>query len=352
MYQILSILAQEGHRVTFIPDNLADIPPYGDRLRQRGVKVIHHPYCNSIVEYLQNHGKEFDTIILSRCDFARKHIANVRQYAPQSRLIFDTVDLHFLRQEREADLVGSQELKSQAAEKRALEFSLIDQADQTWVVSPVEQKLLQRERPHTSIEIVSNIVEVPGSLTPFALRHDLLFIGSFQHPPNADAVIYFAREIFPLVMQDLSGVKFYVIGDNPPPEVIALASEQIILTGLQTNVQTYFDAVRLSVAPLRFGAGVKGKINQSMGFGVPVVATSLAAEGMSLTHQEDAMIADTPEAFAEAVVSLYNSEPLWDKLSRNGVSKTRELFSKEAAREQLARLLGKRHVHGSRNGSD
>jgi GT2 family glycosyltransferase/glycosyltransferase involved in cell wall biosynthesis len=352
MYQILSILARQGHRVTFIPDNLADIPPYGDHLRRAGIRVLHHPYCSSIVQYLQSHGNEFDTVILSRCDFARKHIGSVRQFAPQSRLIFDTVDLHFLRQEREADLAQSQELTNQAAEKRALEFSLIDQADQTWVVSPVEQQLLQRERPHKSIEIVSNIVDVPGSVTPFALRRDLLFIGSFLHPPNADAVIYFARDIFPLITPQLPGIKFYVIGGNLPPEVIALASEQIILTGLQANVQAYFDTVRLSVAPLRFGAGVKGKINQSMGFGVPVVATSIAAEGMSLTHRIDAMIADEPEAFAEAVVTLNNSEPLWDELSRNALSKTRALFSKESARQQLTRLFGKQYAHESRNGSD
>jgi GT2 family glycosyltransferase/glycosyltransferase involved in cell wall biosynthesis len=340
MFQLLSILSREGHRVTFIPDNLADIPPYGDRLRERGVKVMHYPYCKSVSTYLESHGQDFDTVILSRCDFARKHISDVRRFAPQSRLIFDTVDLHFLRQEREAELLQSEELKTKAAEKRDLESSLIEQADQTWVVSSVERELLRAQHPHKSIEIVSNIVEAPGSPTPFALRQDLLFIGSFQHPPNTDAVIYFVKEIFPHILAQIPEVKFYVIGDKAPPEVIALAGERVILTGLQANVQPYFDSIKLSVAPLRFGAGVKGKINQSMGFGVPVVATSLAIEGMSLRPGEDVMIADEPAAFAAAVTEVYQSEEIWSRLSRNGLANTKQFFSIEAARRQLSRLLG------------
>jgi glycosyltransferase involved in cell wall biosynthesis len=340
MFQLLSILSREGHRMTFIPDNLVDIPPYGDRLRARGVKVMHYPYCKSVSDYLEIHGRDFDTVILSRCDFARKHISAVRRFAPQSRLIFDTVDLHFLRQEREAELLQSEELKAKAAEKRDLESSLIEQADQTWVVSPVERDLLRAQHPQKSIEIVSNIVEAPGSPTPFTHRRDILFIGSFLHPPNTDAVFYFVKEIFPLILARIPEVNFYVIGDKAPPEVITLASEQVILTGLQTHVQPYFDSIKLSVAPLRYGAGVKGKINQSMGFGVPVVATSLAVEGMSLKPDQDVMIADEPETFAAAVCDVYQSEQIWNRLSQNGLANTRQFFSIEAARRQLSRLLG------------
>ena len=339
MFHILFILAREGHRVTFIPDNLADIPPYGDRLRARGIKVVHHPYCKSVADFLETHGQEFDTVILSRCDFARKHLTTVRRLAPQSRLIFDTVDLHFLRQQRAAELLQSAELKKEAEEKRALELHLIDQADQTWVVSPVEQELLQADFPHKSIEIVSNIVPIDESPMPFLGRRDLLFIGSFLHDPNIDAVVYFIQEIFPAVTARLPEAKFYVIGDKAPPEVIALASERVVITGHQPDLRPYFDSAKLSVAPLRYGAGVKGKINQSMGFGVPVVATSIAVEGMSLQAGEDIMVADDPPAFAEAIIQLYLSEADWSRLSKNGREKTRALFSVAAARRQLQRLF-------------
>ena len=341
MFQILTLLSQLGHRATFLPDNLADIPPYGDELRKRGIEVVHHPYVKRVEEYLLAEGKSFDLVVLSRRDFACKYIETVRRCAPQARVIFDTVDLHFLREEREADLTHDIELEGTIAAKRQLEYELIDRSDETWVVSCAEKELLHRQRPEKSIEVVSNIVPIPGSATPFELRRDILFIGSFQHTPNIDAAIFFVREIFPRLQAPLPDARFYIIGDKAPPEVIALATdEKVIVTGFQPNVSSYFDSIKLSVAPLRYGAGVKGKINQSMGFGVPVVATSLAAEGMRLTSERDIMIADEPAAFAEAVIRLYSSKTLWNQLSQNSIDKTRAFYSVDAARAQLKKLIG------------
>src|SRR5262249_11452851 len=156
------------------------------------------------------------------------------------------------------------EIQRKARETEQLEYELIHQTDETWVVSGSEQQLLQERWPERSIQVVSNIVDVPGSNTPFALRRDWLFIGSFQHTPNIDAVLFFMREIYPLVRPRLGDAKFYIIGDKAPPEIVALADEKVVVTGLQKDARPFFDSVKLSVAPLRFGAGVKGKINQSM----------------------------------------------------------------------------------------
>jgi GT2 family glycosyltransferase/glycosyltransferase involved in cell wall biosynthesis len=347
MFQILKLLHQLGHRVTFIPDNLADIPPYTGELQKRGVEVYYHPYIHSIHEYLVAHGSQFDVVLLSRCDFARKHIGDVRLYAPQSRIIFDTVDLHFLREEREAQLSGDPEARLKALERQRLEHELIEQADETWVVSNVEQQLLQQRWPDASIQVVSNIVDIPGSRSPFALRRDWLFIGSFLHSPNIDAVLFFVEKVYPLVSKRLRDAKFYIIGDKAPPEVVALANERVVVTGLQTDVRQFFDSVKLSVAPLRFGAGVKGKINQSMAFGVPVVATTLAVEGMQLTDHEDVLVADEPEDFAQALIELYESEQLWNRLSENGVKKTAALYSVNTAQRRLSDLFSDEHMSTS-----
>ena len=344
MFQILKLLHQLGHRVTFIPDNLADIPLYSRKLQKRGIEVVYHPYIKKVRDYLIANGSKFDAVVLSRCDFARKHIADVRLHAPQSRIIFDTVDLHFVRESRGAELADDLELRQKAQEKRRLEYDLIDQADETWVVSSVEHQILKEKWPAKSIEIVSNIVDVRGSATPFSLRRDFLFIGGFQHPPNTDGVLYFADAIYPLVKEHLSDAKFYIIGEKPPPEVVALATENIIVTGLQTDVRPFFDSVKLSVAPLRYGAGVKGKINQSMAFGVPVVATSLAVEGMELTDRLDILVADDPQDFARALIELYESEELWNRLSENGIKRTQSLYSADAAREKLQALFSDRHL--------
>src|SRR5206468_3600196 len=344
MFHILNILHELGHRVTFIPDNLANIPPYGEELQRRGIEIIYHPYIKKVRDYLMMHGSHFDAVVLSRCDFARKHIADVRLNEPQSRIIFDTVDLHFLRENRGAELIDDSELRRKAREKQQLEYDLIDQADETWVVSDVEHRILKEEWPDKSIQIVSNIVDVPGSATPFSLRRDFLFIGSFQHPPNIDGVLFFMEKIYPLVGNRLADAKFYIIGDKAPPEIVALANDDVIVTGLQRDVRPFFDSVKLSVAPLRWGAGVKGKINQSMGFGVPVVATSLAIEGMNLTDHEDILVADDPAAFAGALIELYKSEDLWNRLSQNSIKKTRELFSPSIGKGHLKRLFSDSHI--------
>lgn len=343
MFQILKILCQLGHRVTFIPDNLAATAPYAAELQKYGIQVIYHPYVRKVRDYLATHGSTFDAVVLSRCDFARKHIADVRLHAPQSRVIFDTVDLHYLRERGEAELTGDPEARHKTQEREKLEHDLIGQADETWVVSPVEQKLLQETWPAKSIQLVSNIVDIRNSGKPFAFRRDYLFIGGFQHRPNIDAVLFFAQEIFPLVSSRLREARFYIIGGKPPPEIASLASESIVVAGLQRDVAPFFDSVRISVAPLRFGAGVKGKINQSLAFGVPVVATSLAVEGMGLVDREDVLVADEPEAFAQAMIELYESEELWRRLSENGLRKTRELYSVDAARKRLQFLFGPQH---------
>jgi GT2 family glycosyltransferase/glycosyltransferase involved in cell wall biosynthesis len=344
MFQILKLLHQLGHRVTFIPDNLANIPPYAAELQKRGIEVIYHPYIKKVRDYLTSHGSEFDVVILSRCQFARKHIADVRKYAPQSRIIFDTVDLHFVREGGEARVTGDPEMQRKAEATQELEYELIDQSDETWVVSSSERRLLNERWPHKSIQVVSNIVDVPGSKTPFSLRRDWLFIGGFQHTPNVDAVLFFVQEIYPLVSEQLTDAKFYIIGDKAPPEIMGLANENIVVAGLQSDASPFFDSVRLSVAPLRFGAGVKGKINQSMAFGVPVVATSVAIEGTGLRDREEIVIANEPEDFARALIELYESEELWNRVSANGISKTRALYSPEAARQRLQFLFSNEHL--------
>ena len=344
MFQILKVLRELGHYVTFIPDNLANISPYTGELQKRGIKVLYHPYVAKVRDYLISHGSEFDVVILSRCQFARKHIADVRLYAPQSRIIFDTVDLHFVREAGEALVTGDSEIQRRAQETERLEHELIDEADETWVVSSTEERLLQEKWPNKSIQVVSNIVDAPGSKVPFALRRDWLFIGSFQHTPNVDAVLFFVQKIYPFVRPRLPDAKFYVIGDKAPADIVSLADDNIVITGLQRDARPFFDSVRLSVAPLRFGAGVKGKINQSMGLGVPVVATSIAVEGTELRNGEDVLIADEPEAFASALITLYESEELWNRLSENGLRKTRMLYSVETARKKLEALFSDEHM--------
>jgi glycosyltransferase involved in cell wall biosynthesis len=263
----------------------------------------------------------------------------IKKHAPDAKVFFDTVDLHYLRMEREAQTKADDALKRLAAECKINELAVAQKTQATLVVSPVEKQILRRECPQIRIEVVSNIHEIPTRGGGFSDRRGLLFIGGFDHSPNVDAVLFFVRHIFPLVERTLPDVRFHVLGSNVPEEIGSLANLKILVHGFVPDVGPFFNACRISVAPLRFGAGIKGKINQSHAYGVPVVATSVAVEGMQLEHGQSALVADTPETFAEAIRTLYTNEHLWNRLSQNGIKHVEKYFSYNSARAGLERLF-------------
>jgi glycosyltransferase involved in cell wall biosynthesis len=190
------------------------------------------------------------------------------------------------------------------------------------------------------VRIISNIIPISGAGFPdFEDRRNIVFIGGFAHPPNADAVLYFVREILPLVKERIPDCVLQLIGSDPTPEILELASTHIQVLGYVPDVRPYFDQARLSVAPIRFGAGVKGKVNQSMSFGVPTVLTQIAAEGMYLVHGQNAMIAEDPQGFADSVVCVWKSRELWERLSVNGMQNLRTHFSVETGAQKIDQLL-------------
>ena len=173
----------------------------------------------------------------------------------------------------------------------------------------------------------------------FELRRDLFFVGGYGHPPNVDAVQWFAREIWSKVRHQLPNVKVFLIGSEMPPAVAALAGEGIEPLGHLPDLTPYLEGCRISIAPLRYGAGVKGKINLAQSWGIPVVATTIAIEGMQLEHHRDVLIADTPEDFASAIVRLYTDRTLWTVVSDGGRANVARHFSPEAASGALDQLI-------------
>jgi glycosyltransferase involved in cell wall biosynthesis len=339
MFNLLSILQQLGHKVTFVPANLAYEQPYVGLLQERGIEVIHAPYAKSVESYIVKHARHFDVIVLSRANVADRFIGWINKYAPDALVIFDTVDLHFVREQRMAEVFQSASLRRLAEKRKRQELAIASRADITLVVSPVEKSILEEMAPELSVEIVSTIHETQGGATSFEQREGILFIGGFHHPPNVDAVVYYVQEIVPLIRQELGEITHYIVGSNPPLRVISLAADDIEVTGYVKDVSGYFNNCRLSVAPLRYGSGVKGKVNMSMSYGLPVVATSVAAEGVFLTHESDVLIGDDARSFAHAVVRLYSDEVLWKRLSENGLKNIEKHFSKSVARRALEDIL-------------
>lgn len=339
MMAILEIMTSLRCKVTFVADNLEHRQPYVSQLQQRGIEVLHHPFVRSITDLLSKRGSEFDIIVISRHYIAVKHIDAVRAFAPKALVVFDTVDLHFLRSERQAELEGNALARASARAKRDEELTLIRKADVTLVVSTFEQSLLAELAPDARVLVLSLIHDLHPPGEPFAEREGLVFIGGFQHPPNTDAVMWYAEEVMPYVRKLLPRVTTYIVGSKVPPNVRALAAEDFVVTGYVPDVTSYFTGCRVSISPLRYGAGVKGKINQAMSYGLPVVATTPSIEGMFLSHEHDVLVADDAKAFAEAIARVYHDEALWERLAAGGRENIRAHFSRDVARSAITRLV-------------
>lgn len=340
LVNLFALLGEVGCKVTFAAANLEAPEPYVADLQRQGVEVLYRPYVKSLAHHLKARGGEYDLVFLSRADTAARFMALARRLCPRARLIFDTVDLHFLREGRLADLTGDPRTRALAERRRQEELGLIAQADTTLVVSAVERDLLAREAPAADVRLLSNIHRLPGRRAGFAERRDIFFIGAFAHPPNRDAVLWFCRDILPLILPEAPAMRFSVIGAEPPAEVRALAGDAVRILGHVPDVTPFFDCCRLSLAPLRYGAGVKGKINQSLAHGLPVVATTQAVEGMFLEDGRSVLVADTPADFAAAVLRLYRDPELWERLSDGGLAVMEAHFGFAAAHRALVDVVG------------
>jgi GT2 family glycosyltransferase len=339
-FNCIRALQNLGFKVTFIPaDDLSSAGRYTSELQKAGVECLYGPAVTSVKAHLQERGQDYDLVLLCRVHNAARHIEDVRRHCQNARIVFNTVDLHFLREQRQAELEGSAALARAAARTKEIELRTMRLADATIVLSSVEHEILRREVPNVSCFVIPLFREIPGRSADFASRRDLLFIGSYHHLPNIDAVRYFAAEIFPLVRQQLPDAMFHILGSNPPAEVLALEGKGIVVAGYVEDLAPYFGRCRLSVAPLRYGSGIKGKIATSLSFGVPCVATRIAVEGMELTNGKETLVAESPEAFANAVVRLYEDENLWASISDKGLEFAEREFSFVAGQERLRGML-------------
>ncbi|MEO6993813.1 MAG: glycosyltransferase [Lacunisphaera sp.] len=339
MFNLLKILGREGCKVTFVPENLQFHEPYSSFLQQEGVEHLGVPAIYDLTAYLESNAFAFDIIILSRKHVARNLMKLLRRCAPRAKIVFDTVDLMFLRFFRQADVEKSEKIREEAEASKQVELELCREADLVYVVSPEEAKILSAEISPEKIAVVPLIHDVASCGPGYDERDGIMFVGGFQHPPNLDAIEFFLDEILPLLAQRLPSLPVHLVGSNMPERLQRRASSQIVVHGYVPSMNDLLNQVRLSIAPLRYGAGVKGKVNQSMAHGVPVVATSMATEGMHLIDGVNVMTGDTPVDFANALYRLYTDKNLWTRISAAGLENIREHFSFSAVREKLVHSL-------------
>jgi GT2 family glycosyltransferase len=339
LVNIMRLLRERHWQVSFMADNRRASPAEIERLGRLGVRVLCKPWAPPLAAWLAREGQELDAVMLCRHYIALPHLPLVRRLAPRAKVLFDTVDLHFLREQRAAEHAANPALARQAQASRQAELGLIRDADVTLVVSPIERELLMAELPQARVELLSNVHEVPGRSRGFGDRAGLMFVGGAAHPPNIDAIDWLAQDIYPRIRARRPDIELHLLGDMPEPERARLAAAGIRAHGRVEELDPWLSGCRIALAPLRYGAGVKGKVNMAMSHGLPVVATSIAAEGMNLVDGQDVLVADDAEGFAEAVLRLYDDEALWMRLSDAGLANVERHFSFDAARQALDRAL-------------
>lgn len=340
LVNLMRLLRESGIHVVFLPADRRHAGASTRALQASGVEVWHAPYVGGMARWMQTNGPRFSHVMLCRHYIAREFLPLVRRHAPGAAVLFDSIDLHYVRELRGAEIADDTAMRRAAERTRALELDMVQRCDATLVVSHAEAEVLARDAPGARVEVLTNLHEIAGPGLPFSARRDLVFVGGFRHPPNTDAVAWFVEAIFPRIRSHLPDVRVHCIGGDVPERIAVLGGRDgVEVHGHVPDIAPYMDGCRIALAPLRFGAGVKGKVNLSMAHGQPVVATTCAAEGMHLHDGDDVLIADDPADFADAVVRLYRDEALWARLAAGGLANVRTHFSLDAARGTVARVF-------------
>lgn len=340
LLNILKILENLGYSIIFLPDNGFPEEPYTSTLQAMGVEVLYYtPGQPNLEEQLIKRLSLVDVVWLSRPELCEKYLDVIRHYS-KVPVIYDTIDLHFLRLKRQQQYLPDAHQNTtwswETYQKQEIKFAKATEA--TVVVTEVEKQTLN-DLDIDKVWVIPNIHYIfEGQLTVCEQRSDLVFIGSYNHPPNIDAVIWLCQEIMPIIWQSRPDIKVILLGSNMKDEVKALEQARVIVTGYVQDVEPYFLKSRVFVAPLRFGAGMKGKIGHSLSYGLPTVTTKIGAEGMGLTDGYDVMIGDEPELFAQKVLELYDNAELWHYISQNSL-RTIQKYSPESIQQQLRQLL-------------
>lgn len=338
----MKIFIDFGYQVTFMPAlSLASAGRYTDGLRAEGVICVSSPVFVMAERYLQEHAAEFNVIFAYRGSIAARFVDLVRRVAPNTKFVFDTVDLHFLREERQAEIEKSNQKLVEAQRTKQIEIGVMRKADRTIVLSKVEQEIATRLVPNAAISLIPIVREVPGRLAPREERSSVLFIGGFAHFPNVDAILWFVSNVWPIVRCRLPHARLKIVGSQITPDIAALENAEagVEVLGFVENVEPLMASSLMSVAPLRYGAGVKGKVVSSLCYGLPCVATSVAVEGMGIGEHDGVIVADDPERIADGIVALHQQADLWSLLSDGGVSFAHANFSVARIKEQLKELL-------------
>ncbi len=355
-YQYIKMFLKKGFNVKFIGDNFLHEEPYTSALEQLGVEVLYgEEYRDNIYEYFRKNNDNIDFCYLNRPHIAVKYIDFLKKNT-DIKCIFYGHDLHYLRLLREYELTGEIRKKRESDYWRSVEFSVMEQADMVYYPSEVETEAIHKYHPEIQAKAITAYVwdefEVNDvSEEAFKKKEGLLFVGGFKHPPNADAVKWFASRIMPKVRAVLSDVCFLVAGSGADEEVLSLndRAKGIEILGFVSDerLAELYHTTRLTVVPLRYGAGVKGKVVEAIYNNTAIITTSVGAEGipdadkvMTVVDDDPEKLIENPEAteqlFADKIIALYTDAKVCADFAGACTAYIKEHYSIDAAWSVIA----------------
>jgi GT2 family glycosyltransferase/glycosyltransferase involved in cell wall biosynthesis len=337
MWSLIEAFQTLGCAVTFLPSSGDAAEPYASRLEARGVEVLRRPV--DVDAELRALAPILDLAFLSRPLVAPRFTYILRQLAPDARIVYDTVDLHYVRELRQSLIEGAP-VGRQVGAIRELELAMVRSCDATVVVTEDERDEILRSVPDADVRVIPTIATPASSIPGCHGRSGIVFLGNFMHPPNIDAARFLVDSVMPHVWERLGDVRLLLVGQDPPPSVQALAGPRVEVTGWVDDITAVFDAARIAVAPVRFGAGLKLKNVEAMAHGVPTVTTTVGAEGIT-GDGESLLVADEPPAIAEHILNLLRDDDLWQRTSDAAQTLVRARYGPAVVIPRLRELLPK-----------
>jgi len=327
-----------GFEVDFIA--LApDVENYDDSaIRATKASQLRFSSKEEINKHIRQNGKNYNLFFLSRVSCGGAFFEECRIANPVAAVVFNTVDLHHIREMREAQIANSLSGAYAAQNTRDRELYLIRQADLTIVVSEFEKDLLDKFVPGARVSVMPLYRELPSRVSGFESRNGIGFVGGFKHVPNIDAIKYFLKEMWPLVRDKAPNATFSIAGSDLPEDIANTLPEGVSYIGHVEDLTEWLNGLKMTVAPLRYGAGAKGKVASSISHGVPVVGTKISFEGMGLV--DDAVIAtEDPADFASAIVHLLEDQARWETMSQKAKSFGQANLSVESGQIRLEQVF-------------
>lgn len=338
-YMYIKLFLKWGMKVTFIGDNFAKPEPYTTELLQLGVEVLYGDFhFLHWQEWLKVNAHYFDYIYLQRPHISIKYIDLVKKYG-RGKIFYFAHDLHYIRTYRDYLLNGNKKSLAQSNKWKKTEMKLFSKADVGHVVGFYEQETIQKEFPNKPIRNIPLYIyerEPERIEKDFSKRTDILFVGGFNHEPNVDGVTWFGEKVFPHIVEQYPDVVWHIVGGNAPEKVKSMKSDNIVLEGFVSDeeLEELYRRCRLVVVPLRYGAGVKGKVVEAAYYQIPVVTTTIGGEGLDASMGAFVM-EDDAEKMATLLKNLYTNYKNLKEMSDAGERFIQKYFTLEAAQEVL-----------------